>query len=95
MSLLERLYISGNIERPDRGQLQPAPFSPRKELDTRSSIGTAGVRVADIGGEKFDVALGGRVAGVGDQRRHQVAVGERRERGRLLKVTGAISNPRF
>jgi hypothetical protein len=43
------------------------------------------IRVADVGGEKFDVAPAGGIAGVGDQRRHQgggVGVDRTRDRGR-------------
>ena len=42
-------------------------------------IGPARVRVADVGGEEFDVAPGGLFAGVGDQRRHEMGVGRGRE----------------
>ena len=77
MGLLERLYISGDIERPDRGQRQPAILAPGEELAAGPRVGPARVRVADVGGEEFDVAPGGRLAGVGDQRRHQMAVSVR------------------
>ena len=56
MGLLERLYISGDIERPDRGQRQPLMLAPGEELATGPRVSTARVRVADIGGEEFDVA---------------------------------------
>jgi len=84
MGLLECLYISGDIERPDRGQRQPAILAPGEELATGPRVSPARVRVADIGGEEFNVAPGGRLASVGDQRRHQMAaVGQGRERARL------------
>ena len=35
-------------------------------------IGSACVRVADVGGEEFDRAPGGFLAEIGDQRRHDV-----------------------
>ena len=74
MGPLERLYIGGDIERPDRGQRQPAIFAPGEELSTRPRISSARIWIADVSGEEFDIAPGGRLAGVGDQRRHQIAV---------------------
>ena len=79
MGLLERLYISGDIERPDRGQRQAAILAPGEELAAGPRVSPARVRVADVGGEEFDVAPGGRLAGVGDQRRHEMGVGRGRE----------------
>ena len=73
MGLLECLDISGDIERPDRGQRQAAIVAPGEELAAGPRIGPARVRVADVGGEEFDVAPGGLLAGVGDQRRHEMA----------------------
>jgi len=49
MGLLERLYISGDIERPDRGQRQPAILAPGEELAAGPRVSPARVRVADIG----------------------------------------------
>ena len=83
MGLLQRLDISGDIERPDRGQRQPAILAPGEELPAGPRVGPARVRVADVGGEEFDVAPGGLLAGVGDQRRHQMAVDRGRERAGL------------
>jgi hypothetical protein len=40
-------------------------------------------RVADVGGEEFEVAPGGGLAGVGDQGRHERRVGLGREGGRF------------
>jgi hypothetical protein len=71
MGLLERLYIGGDIERPDRRQRQAAVLAPREEPVARPHIGAPGIRVADVGGKEFDIAPAGSVAGVGDQRRHQ------------------------
>ena len=59
---------------------QAAILAPGEELAAGPRIGPARVRVADVGGEEFDVAPGGRLAGVGDQRRHEMAaVGRGRE----------------
>jgi hypothetical protein len=49
---------------------QAAIFVPGEEPATGPRIGAARVRVADIGGEEFDVAPAGLVTGVGDERRH-------------------------
>ena len=75
MGQLARLYIGGDIMRPDRRQRQAALVAPGEEADARTSVSAARIRVADVDGEEFDVAPGGRVAGVGDQRRHQAGVG--------------------
>jgi hypothetical protein len=40
-------------------------------------------KVADVGGEEFDIAPAGGVAGVGNQRRDQLVRHRARERGRL------------
>ena len=84
MGLLERLYIGGDIERPDRGQRQAAIFAPGEELAARPRIGPARVRVADVGGEEFDVAPGGRA-----RRRRRSAPGPRwRRRSRVVSAAG-------
>ena len=44
VGLLERLYIGGDIMRPDRRQRQRATLAPRKEPGARPRIG---VRIAD------------------------------------------------
>ena len=75
MGQLARLYIGGDIMRPDRRQRQAALVAPGEETGACPGIGPARIRVADVGGEEFDVAPGGRIAGVGDQRRHQIGVG--------------------
>jgi hypothetical protein len=84
VGLLEGLYIGGDIMRPDRRQGQAAFLAPSEEPAARPRIGAPRVGVADVGGEEFDIAPAGGVAGGGDQRRHQVelAVGRGRERGR-------------
>ena len=52
------------------------------------------MRVADVGGEEFDVAPAGGVAGVGDQRRHYIGVGRRGERAGLDYGGQLIAHPR-
>ena len=66
------LYISRDVERTDGRQLQVAPS---EKATARTSIGAACVRVSDIGREDVDVAPGGLLAGIGDQR----AAGRRRQ----------------
>ena len=58
--------------RPDRRRRQAAVLAPCEELVARTRVGPARVRVADIGGEEFDVAPSGFVAEIGDQRRHDI-----------------------
>jgi hypothetical protein len=69
---LQLLYISGDVVRPDRRRRQTAVFAPGEKPVARSGIGAARVRVADVGGEEFDIAPGGFLAEIGDQRRHDV-----------------------
>jgi hypothetical protein len=70
-SLLERLYIGGDVERldidqrPNAGRVQPS-----EEVRDRPVIGYPGVLVADGGGKEFEEAADGIVAGAGDRRRH-------------------------
>ena len=49
---------------------QAAILAPGEERAACPRIGAARVRVADVGGEEFDIAPGGRIAGIGDERRH-------------------------
>ena len=62
-------------------QRQPTAVAPREETRAAPRIGTPGVRVADVGGEEFDVAPGGLVAELGDERGHSIGVGLGREAG--------------
>jgi hypothetical protein len=75
MGLLEYLYIGRNVMRPDRRQRQAAIVAPREEPGARPRISAPRVRVADVGGEEFDVAPAGGVAGIGDERRDQRSIG--------------------
>jgi len=70
VGLLKRLYIGGDIERPDRGQRQAAVVAPGEEPGARPRIGAPRVGIADVGGEEFDIAPAGVITEIGDQRRH-------------------------
>ena len=68
---LQRLDIGRDMQRLDIDQLGDAAlFEPGEERAARPVIGHAGVLVADRGGEEFEEAARGMVAGVGDRRRH-------------------------
>jgi hypothetical protein len=71
MGLLETLYISGDIERPDGRQRQSAILAPAEEPAARLRVGASRVWVENVGGGEFDKAPAGGFAGVGDKRRHQ------------------------
>jgi hypothetical protein len=67
-----------------RHQMAGSRSASGEKLVAGPRVSPARVRVADIRGEEFDVAPGGRLAGVRDQRRHQMgAVGQGRERAGL------------
>ncbi len=48
---------------------EPAALAPAEELGDGLGVGGPRVAVADVGGEEFEEAAGGTVAGVGDDRR--------------------------
>jgi hypothetical protein len=75
MMLLQFFYPRRNVERSDRRQRQTAIVTPGEEPAARARIGAPRVRVADVGGEEFDVAPARLLAEIGDQHRHQVGVG--------------------
>jgi hypothetical protein len=52
--------------RPDRRRHQAAFFAPGKEPVAGPGISAARVRVADVGGEEFDIAPRGFLAEIGD-----------------------------
>jgi hypothetical protein len=56
--------------RPDRRRRQAMILAPGEKLVAGPGISPAGVRVANVGGEKFDIAPGCFVAEIGDQCRH-------------------------
>jgi FAD/FMN-containing dehydrogenase len=70
--LLQVLYIGGDVMRPNRAWRQAAIVAPGEEPGAGSGISAARVGVADVGREKLDIAPGGLVAEIGDQRRHDV-----------------------
>ena len=80
MGLLAGFDIPGHVDGPDCRQSQAAFIAPGKKLLACARVGSPRVRIADVGGEEFDVAPGGRVAGVSDQRRHKMGDVGRRER---------------
>jgi hypothetical protein len=57
---------------PDRRRRQTTVFAPGEKPVAGSGIGAARVRVADVGGKEFDVAPGGFIAEISDQRRHDI-----------------------
>jgi hypothetical protein len=65
--VLQLLYISGDVMGPDRGRRQATIFAPGEEPGAGPGVSAARVRVADVGGEEFDVAPGCFVAEIGDQ----------------------------
>ena len=69
---LQLLDIGADVMRPDRRRRQAAVLAPGEEPAARPRIGPARVRVADVGGEEFDIAPRRRVAEIGDQRRHDI-----------------------
>jgi hypothetical protein len=69
--------------RSDRRRHQVTVVAPAKEPVARPGIGAPGVRVADVCSEEFDIAPGGFVAEIGNQRRHDIERTQvRREVGR-------------
>jgi hypothetical protein len=77
-SLLERLYIGGDVDGLDIDQHQDTGGTePGEEVRDGPIIGHPGVLVADGGGKKFQEAAGGGVAGGGDDRRHRDAGADR------------------
>jgi hypothetical protein len=77
-SILQHLYIGGDVNRLDVGQ--PAdlvPLDPAEEVARGLVIGHARVLVADRRREKFEKPLRGMIAGVGDHSRYDDLVGDR------------------
>jgi hypothetical protein len=72
--LAERLDIGGDMQRLNIGNLADlVPVAPGEEPHDGVVIGLRRVLVADGGGEEFEKAARGLVAGVGDHARHQHA----------------------
>ena len=70
--VLQLLDIGADIMRPDRRRRQAAVLAPGEEPAAGPRVGPARVRVADVGGEEFDIAPRRRVAEIGDQRRDDI-----------------------
>ena len=80
---LQRLDIGGDMQRLDIGQLADVvTLDPSEERTRCPVIGHARVAVADAGGEEFEEATRGMLAGVSDHRRHRQAGGGRADRPR-------------
>ncbi len=58
----ELLDVSGDHDRPDGLQAEAFRPAPPEEPVHGLGVGGAGVAVADVGGEEFEVALGGVLA---------------------------------
>ena len=56
----------------DGHERQAALLALDEEPGAGPDVGPVQMRVADVGGEEFDIAPGGLVAEVGDQRRHDI-----------------------
>ena len=61
--------------------------TPIEKLGHGAAVGSAGVRVADVGGEEFQEANAGMLAGGGDQDRNEGATGWRRQWGELIHAS--------
>ncbi len=70
MGLLAALYICRNIKRPHSRKRPAALVAPGEKLRAGAHVSPARVRVADVGGEEVDIAPGGVVASVSDERRN-------------------------
>jgi hypothetical protein len=65
---LQLLDIGGDVDALNRRDLpHAARREPVEELDGRARIGAARVRVANVGGEEFEEAIGGSFALGGDK----------------------------
>jgi hypothetical protein len=70
-TVLERLDIGGDVQRLDADELVDAVrLEPGKEMRHAAVVGRSGVFVANGGGEEFEEAPRGVLAGVGDDRRY-------------------------
>jgi hypothetical protein len=58
--------------RPYRSRHEAAILAPCEKPGAGPGVSAARVRVADVGGEEFDIAPSSLVAEIGNQRRHHV-----------------------
>jgi len=78
--LLQVFHPRRHVERPNGRERQPAILAPGEKPAAGARIGPARVVVVDVGGEELDVAPGGLfAAGVGDEDRHYIGAGRRRQ----------------
>jgi hypothetical protein len=75
--LQQCLDISGDVDRLDLDQPDLILFEPGEERAGRSVIGHARILVADRDRKKFEKAARGKLAGVGDHRRHRELTDDR------------------
>ena len=70
--VLPLLYMGRNVMGPDRGERKASILTPRQKPITRSEISPARIGITDIGSKEFDIAPGGLITQVGDDRRYDV-----------------------
>ena len=92
--LLHEFDIAGYVIGPDGWQGEAARLAPGEKMTAGAGVGSAGVRVADVGGEEFNIAPARLLAGVGDQRRNQRAAGQRRENAGRFDQRGELGGRR-
>jgi hypothetical protein len=69
---LQRFDIGRDMERLDIGEIADSVLvKPGEERAHGAVISHPGVLVADRGGEEFEKAAGGMIAGIGDHHRHR------------------------
>ena len=66
--LVQFLHPGSHVERPDGREREAALFAPGKKPAACPGIGSARVRITDIGGEEFDIAPARVIAAISDQR---------------------------
>jgi hypothetical protein len=89
-SVLERLYIGGDVERLDIDQRDdPGGIEPSEEVRDRPVIGHPGVLVPDGGSKEFQEAADRGVAGAGDRRRHDQAAAS------MARCRGGLGTPNW
>jgi hypothetical protein len=75
LALAQLLDIAGNVDRFEGNQAIAARLAPVGEAADGQGVGFPGVLVADGGGEEFDEAVGGLLAGVGKEGGDDVEAG--------------------
>ena len=67
--LIQFLHPGRHVERPDGREREVTLLAPGEEPAAGAGVSPARVVVVDVGGEEFDVAPAGGIAGGGDERR--------------------------